>query len=703
MGLRENKKNPEVGNPTEQSNQNNQFILAAPFGAVVLLHAVGCLFPVSATWGFSCWSLTDPAVSAFVFGLGILLLWPRITRFVARSLESGGQQLWLVGQAHPRTAAVLTIVIAAALIYLLRPKALAYGDGYTVLSDASESEGVSFQLQTYFQVLSVYFYYYLLKFADSLTTVSPEKVYAIINVVGGMLGLWALLRISRQITGSTSSRFFVLTGAFSSASILLFFGYVENYTWSLALSLWTLSFAIGYTRGENGPFGLAILAGLATFFHAAALPIAVVALLSLFMRSTPGGNMVLGFRLRTINAALVLGALVLAIASHFGRTHILVPLYAIDGNPYWVLSHSHMIDLFNQAVLVGGLGLALLAVSFIHQRRRVFAVGVEDGILGTAALLTFLAAFWINPDIGAPRDWDLLAFFGLPVTLWGSFRFAKLFPGRVVASAWSVAAAVVVVVHLGANLYEKNHPQLALDRLDGLLYADPHYQTDYKSADRCLAWASILQRAADRPDLAVKYLKRRAQAVADEYQVYFSLGDIYYRQGRLDSAAKYMASGLRFKPDDMRFLMNLCAVEQERGNYERAFQLVSRAVEIEPDNVSALTQKGITLGSMGKVEPALNAFRKAYELSPRGYDQIVNLGITYALAQRPDSAYHYVCLALPIAPAQKKPGLLCCAISAALELKKRDEAAYHLEHLKRIAPGSPDIGVFTAALAEMNE
>jgi len=701
MGLREIKKSPRVGSPTEHSKQNNQFILAAPFGAVVLLHVVGCLFPGSTTWGFSCWSLTDPAVSAGVLGLALLLLWPGITRSVAGLIEPGQRRLSQLGGAGRRIVTTLVLLLVAVLLYTFRSKALVYGDGYTVLSDASESENVTFHLQYYFQVLSVYFYHFLLKFATDLTAVAPERIYALANVAGGVIGLWALLGISKQIASTTSSRVFIAITGLSSASILLFFGYIENYTWSLALGLWCLSFCLGYARNDKGPFGLVILAVLATLFHAAALPFAVVALISLFMRSTPGGNMVLNFRLRTVNTVIIIGVLILAIISHMTRSNILVPLYPLEGNEYSVLSPRHIIDVLNQFILVAGLGLALILASLIQQRKRVFAIGLEDGILGTAALLTFLASFWINPDIGAPRDWDLLAFFGLPVTLWGAFRFTKLFPKRIVPSAWSVAAAVVVVVHLGANLYEKNNPDLALTRLDNLLYADPHYQIEYRSADRCLAWASILQQAADRPDLAAKYLERRVKAVAGEYQACFGLGDIYYRVGQYDSAAKYMALGLMFKPDEMRFLLNLCHIEQARGNYGSSIKIASKALELEPASIDALTYMGLAFSYTGRPQQALDYFRQAYELAPHSYDQIVNMGFTHALARRPDSAYHYISLALPVAPADKRADLLCCAIAAALELGRIGEAAYHLDLLKKLAPDSPDIKVFAASLAEL--
>ena len=68
-----------------------------------------------------------------------------------------------------------------------------------------------------------------------------------------------------------------------------------------------------------------------------------------------------------------------------------------------------------------------------------------------------------------------------------------------------------------------------------------------------------------------------------------------------------------------------------------------------------------------------------------------------------DSAYYYVSRALPQAPEKSKLELYYCVISAALNIGKTAEAADYLEELKRIAPGSPQIPIFTDRLEKTEE
>ncbi len=703
MGNRENGKQHTLDKSTRYSHQLNPFVLATPFAAVVLLQLVGRLFPGSSTWGFSYWSLIDGAVVACVFVGAIILLIPSVAKATSKAFG----RVKPVGGIFRRLGwPVLVVLISvgmATVLFYFRSKALIYGDGYTVVSDTADLPSVVLHHQLYFQSLSVYFHYYFFHLIDGFGSLTSEEIYALINVVGGTVGLWAIFRISGQLTTDRVTRAFILLGALTGSSVILFFGYVENYTWATSMSLWVISFAIQYAGTKRGMAGLVICSALAFLFHMITLPFVIVALMALFIRTEPGGNYLFGIRLTTINSVFVLGSIVFVAVSQLVDVPVFVPLLPTSAHSYWFLSGGHLIDVLNQLMLVAAPGVALWILTVIYSRKQAFAVGPEDGLLGTAALLAFLAAFWIDPGIGAPRDWDLLSFYGFPLTLWALLRFIKLFPKRKVSSQWIVAVVVVIIVHLGANLYEKRHPDIAVSRLDNLLSGDVHYQAGYDISRRCLTWATVLQVEANRSDLAIKYLKRRLEAFSDSYQCCFNLGDIYYRDGQYDSATKYVAMGLEIKPDEMRFLLNIAKMERHRQRHASGAAWAARAVGVDPNNVEALTELGIGLSNVGENEEALPHFRKAYCLAPDSLNQIVNLGFCYALTGSTDSAFYYVSRALPRAPDRSKVELYCCVISAALDIGKTAKAADYLRELRRIAPASPEIPGFTARLAKADE
>ena len=682
------------------SSQPDPLALTTPFLAVVLMHIFGWLFPGNATWGFSFWSEVNPAVAICVFVASILLLIPPITRYVARQLRILDIFARLIKRTGKAGALVLLSAAMLLIFYYFRSKALVYGDGFTVLNEADGTEPIILLFQYKFQILSIYFYRYAFYFFKDLTGLEPQQLYSLINAVGGVLGMWALVRISGQITSHKTSRVFVFVGSLTSASVLLFFGYIENYTWALALALWTVSLAIGYSKRENGLIGLLLVACVALMLHMVTLPFVLVALMSLFMRSSPSGTYLFGIRLAVFNSIIVAGSLVLVTLSQVADIDIFVSLVPIAGNPYWILSPAHLLDMLNEFALVASFGVVILIFERFHSWKRAQAIGPIDGILASATLFTLLVTFWIDPGIGAPRDWDLLSFVGLPLTLWALYRFTKIFPAREIPARWIVAVVVILCVQLGANLYEKNRPDLAIARLSALLDDDIHYQESYKQAQRCLPWAVILYKSLNRGDLAIEHFKRRLGAIGECHRSCFHLGDIYAEVGEYDSAAKYLEIGTQTMPHDTRVLVNMSIIEKLRGRYVSSVDWARRAVELEPSNVEALTTLGTSLCYCERADESLPYFRQACRLSPGSFGHLANLGYCFQLIGHIDSAYYYVHEALQLAPVEKAAGLYVYVITMALELNRPNDAAEHLDELRQVAPDTPEIGELAAKLEQ---
>ncbi len=687
-----------VGSP-----EMNRYLPAIPFFMLMVLQLLGWLWPGSYTWGFSFWNVVNPSVAVAVFAVGVLLLYPRFGDGIGSVITKKILQDTHLRSSIRPLAIVASSVVMVVVLYLLRSKALVYGDGYSVLTDASDTEGVVLFNQYYVQIVALYFHHYLIRFFTSWTTMTPEQIYALANAIGGMLGLWAIVRISGQITSSRASKLFVMIGALSSGSVILFLGYIENYTWATMLSLWAISYAVGYAERRNGALPLFLFALLAFLFHMIALPFLIVAVITLFLRSTPAGNLLFGIRLWIVNIAIAVVSMAMVAVSRMFDVNIFTPIFRIARNSYWFLSEAHIVDVLNEMVLVAGLGVMLLVFGAVCCRRRVFAVGPIDGILGTAALLTFLASFWIDPQIGAPRDWDLLSIYGFPLTIWALYRTTKYFAHREVPSRLVVAVLVAVVIQHGGNIFEKSHPDLAVTRLDGLLEKDIHYQPEYSLAHRCIAWAAILQDNVDRRDLAVKYLKRRLQASDKSYEACFNLAYIYYEQGKYDSAVSYLSRGLAIKPDDTQMLLTIARLEQKLGNFAQAAKWFSRALEFEPDNHEMLTELGVALGADNRATEALPYFQRANELAAPSFELLVNLAMCHVATGSSDSALYYMSRVLPTASTDTKIYLYPFAVRAALELGLKQKAQEYLSELRAVAPQSPDVIELTRLIQQADE
>lgn len=675
----------------EAPSKANQYILALPFFAVCLLILVGALFPGRSTWGISFLSLADPLMAVTVVILGAIAVAPPVAARLAALLRPLFEQLTkLQGRINKPVLVILASIAVTVILFYWRSKSYLYGDGYIVLSDASSGDELELMGQKYLQLLTIYLNYSVYEGVTRIFSWSPENVMGLSNAIGGMVGLWALYRICGQLTHDNVTRAFIFLGALSSGTVVLFFGYIENYTWALSSGLWTLSLALGVIRKENGTVPLFVAATVSAALHMITLPFAVVAVMSALMKRGPDGNLIMGVPLKRVNAGLVVASVLVVVLAGALDIRIFVPFWPREGNPYSVFSADHIVDVINQIALVAPLGAAMVIMSWVYVKKSHRPYSPEAAIVGTSALLFFMEAVWINPELGAPRDWDLLAFYGLPLTLWGLYRFSSFFAESRVGRQWLVPAVAVAGIVLMPNLYEKNHPDVAAARLDALLDVDPHYQLTYDEASRCEPWAVALQKGYGGWRLAMKYLERTIKAEPGSPTAYFNLSDSYYFMGIRDSAYMLIKQGLRVNPNDFQKLQNASTVAQELNRFNEAAMWAEQAVRLEPNDLAALNRLGLALAFVGRAKEGLVYARRAYKLAPEKYEQIANMGIVLAASGAADSALYYLQRAVPVSPAEKRAYVFFCMANLCIDMGRIEEAADYADTVRSIEPDSPN-------------
>ena len=106
----------------------------------------------------------------------------------------------------------------------------------------------------------------------------------------------------------------------------------------------------------------------------------------------------------------------------------------------------------------------------------------------SAALFSLLITFWINPELGAPRDWDVFSFLGFPLTFSGAYKLAKWQPAKFNSNSILYPTILLIILLLGPNIYEKQNITRAIMHLDKMLSADIHLMPEYKDGSRSLIW-----------------------------------------------------------------------------------------------------------------------------------------------------------------------------------------------------------------------
>jgi Flp pilus assembly protein TadD len=621
------------------------------FPAIVVLQIVGLAVASRLTWGFGFWNVISPRWAYPLLGIGLLLLVPSVNRSVSSALANLTRSASKALARFPALfSGAVSSVLLLALFYVFRSRALVYGDGYLIRGEYSSAAQLFSNVEI-MKPLSAPFHQVLYRVISAVVDLSPSDTISLISAIGGVIGFWAIYRLAGLLTEDKAGKWFLLFAAMSSGSVMLFFGYVENYTWATAVGLWSLALSIGYVKGRSKLWYAVLLAVIATAFHVAAIVfLAAAALAWVVTRNASFG--IQPSRVLKLTALLaVAGSLAIAFLVQVTPVRdYLVLVWPIAENPYWMLSPAHLADMVNVAVLVAP--FAVVAVLFFPVLRKLRKPEQpEYYILAATALLAFIASFWINPELGAPRDWDLLSIFGLPASLWGARRILVGFAGVQARSSAVFGAVAVCAICIVPNVIEKNNVSLAVNKLDPLLWEDPHYQVDYKRADRCEPWAYTLYYEAGTPaDRTIKYYERALKADPSSYMTWFNVGNMFKAMGDMKSAYRSLVRSVQINPNDLRPLSNLSKLEMQMDLFDDAVKHAQMAAKLDPNHPIVQTDLGIALSLVGNSDGALQAFRRAYTLDPSSWEYKMNLGLGYANVGQDDSALTYLRVVLTPPP-----------------------------------------------------
>lgn len=660
-----------------------------PLMIVVALHLVGGAIPVWSTWGFNNWAVAGQPWALLIPATALLLLIPSVSRFIFGRIECYLRLLRPIFEKTPTAQKTLFgSLILLALFILLRSRAHVYGDGFMMLDHFIKADASLTLGPIYLKPLSHLLQSAAFGLAAQLSIGSPEIIFGATNAIGGIVSCLAVYRISCLLSVTPHKRWMIVSAGAISGSVILFFGYIEYYTWPTALGLWSLYYSTARVTGRSGSFLPLATAVLALGFHIMAAPFLLIAILAV-STDRPTGRLPLGLSYRTIGLIAVTASFVTALlAQALELPQWLMLIWPIEGVPYTAFSPAHLVDMANHVLMVAPLGAIVLLGGLFGRRGRGTKGDVTNSFLAVAVLLLFLSAFWLEPKLSAVRDWDLLSFYGLPFSLWAGYRLVQRY--RLTSHAtWIWSLLIVVFVHVGANLYEKGDLKRAASHLDAMLWDSPHHQANYGQARRCISWGMILNEAVGEPDLAIKHFGRRLIVDSTCASSWYNLGEIHRGKRAFDSAAYFYTRAIRYEPQNPFYLYRLADVEDKQGRLQNALGFVMRSVALNPNHPAIQTKAGVILSKTGNLARALVHFRKAVNIDPRGQGPVMNMGIIFAHRNEYDSAYTYLTRASRMQP--DNPLIYGPLVKTTVALGKLEEAQAAFEMLARLAPDSPGL------------
>lgn len=455
-------------------------------------------------------------------------------------------------------------LLAGLLFWFARVRHLILGDGSVLV--VSLSQGERFHPRQPLTALVQHLFHELGGGLFGAGQASPAAVAqmttALSSVVAGALAVpcaWLLARELVALAPSPRPRRHATAAVAVTAALLLsqgyallYFGYVENYTWYLLAATAWLGLSLRALRRRSSLLPPAAALVLAILLHLSGVVLlpafAVVAAAALGRRETRRAAA------RDLLAAAGLGALALVALARLGGGYSLAAtLGGIvrevaqgDGRAPagYFFSGAHLRDFANEQLLIGPLGLALFlpaAAVVAWRARRTRAWPPAPALFLIIAGASYLAASWIagESNLGYARNWDLLA----P----GGLVFAAAGLGLFLASARGLAAA---------------WPALLLAVPLSLFHFAP--------------WVAV-NASFDRSFTRLRSLPS-ADGITET-----NVGRWYLIQGQRETARRWFDAALAVNPNanNAHYLLGQLAMEE--GEYEAAARSLARAVDLRPD------------------------------------------------------------------------------------------------------------------------
>ena len=410
-------------NSIHHNNKAEELVVLTAYYAVLVAFLVTSFFPQYRLWGVNWWAYFPGYVPFVLFAIGAVA--PIVIRFVLRrgELDVDDNQVSADGISKYFIVVGCLTVLYGLAFYLLRARTHFLGDGYQILSMLASDN--PFIKPTEQGEALIHLWVKSLIGGDAET--SALLSYQMVSISAGVLFLIAVAWVSKWLFERTIDRVLFWLGLASGGYMLLFFGYVENYSlFVLSVAVYSLV-GLLVVKGKVNRWLLLPLVALPIFFHVLGVTL-IPSAIYLLVANSKLGNVLAGLNRKT---KLLMGAITVVIlvslfyyfysTDYFFR-FAFVPLFenrfTIEG--YTLFSGKHLVDYFNLSILLlPGLPIVVATLLFLPVRRMLRRR--EYRYLVVLVLSTFGAVFIFDPKLGMPRDWDLFSFTGVPLAAFSYF------------------------------------------------------------------------------------------------------------------------------------------------------------------------------------------------------------------------------------------------------------------------------------------
>ncbi len=596
-------------------------VAAAALSAVAVTAAA--YFPAARLWGFNHLAFISPTTRYVAIGVLWLAFIPAIARWVYRVALSASRRHSAASRPVGIATAVVLAWVAFAAFYHFRVATNLLGDGQLIARsfEAAEEGHDSVIMRSAKAIVTeeaiapgtTLMYYGVVKAAARMKK-PPVPAMRLLNcILGAVFVLLVLLTARAKLLGD-EPRVWLVTLALFSCSLLLFFGYIENYTTPyLFAAMYVVSaFAALHRRTPLWlPF---IPLAMACYGHVHSIlliPSYLYLVLWMRARARRAALMRLWLPLFAVAAIVV----IVACSTTEGMKKFFVP-FGVKG--YTLLAPRHFADIANEIAMLFPIVPVVTMMGWLGRRLdparekgatkdpvSFFANPVEWQLTATILVACAMYLFFFRPEIGMARDWDLftLATLGLvPLSILALNRYvraASLTTGT--TSRFAVPTLALVVVMGVAWVAVNTSTDRTIDRFQRIL--------TYDKAHAAYAWENLailehdrgnLQRAIDTMNIALANGNNPRHSV--RLAVYLE------EAGRMEEAIAVLDDVLARRPDFTKARYRLVLFLEKKNDWDKMLVVSREGMLQHPEEPFYRFLYGESLLRAGRIDEGVEVF-----------------------------------------------------------------------------------------------
>lgn len=611
------------------------------FYLTILVYFIASFFTGSRTWGVDFWGYYPLWVRVCLLGttliIGLLIhlklsSYKKIETKADDTTNEKKGEYWIF---------ISATVLLGLLFYYFKIRTHFHGDGYTLIGLLAEDNPLIKNRELGESLIHVW-----VKYLTGLQGNQGALVsYQVVSISAGILFVLSTIWFAYRSYDTFKERIIFTLGMFSGGYLLLFFGYVENYSFFVLSAVIFTYICILILNRKISRYWVLPSLGLTILFHifgVILIPGAIYAMIA----GTRLGNRIKSISKPTL---YLIGTILMVGIGYFSfyiysdisffRLSIL-PIISdkFTADSYTMFSINHLLDIINLLfVLMPGIGLLILfLISYIKEKQnwdRDFIFLIILSLSGLAATLIF------DPKIGMPRDWDLFSFTGLPLCLI-IFYYAirKINEHRGYYLSIMIYSILLGIISLSARITNINIPSIAEKQFKDYLYLD-HSKGRY-------AWVILTNYYMNNGDTLTAnnvYLER--EKVLPEI-VKLNQARDFLAENKLDTAIVLLDQILGVDGSYGDAWTSLGECYMFKKNYVKAIEYFKIAIVLHPYKHPDLNNIGYMLTKLGRYEEAEKYLLRAFKIKPSLGQIAANLAALYRAKLDKDNYEKFITIAI---------------------------------------------------------